>query len=294
MAPVDAIAEAAAKRDFQRGTIALLAEGRGHPWITMADGREIDIDFERDPQLKTQLAPAGLRGLSLAAGDFDQDGVTDLVSGYATSIGGLVRIHRGNPAYFNSRLPIKLPGEEAPNPFLPSARHLELSIEPHFQAVGDFDDDDDPDLMIASKNHDFLLCYLGTGNGELEFDREIPVGGQVTALIAADINRKDGLEAVVLGVEGPTGSFVRIYSSRRGALRAEPVDLRLEDPVEDITIGRLDPDHTVDLAVASGNQILVVKGWDGRPSWLASGTFPEEQVVMLSLIHISEPTRPSP
>ena len=36
--------------------------------------------------------------LVLAAGDFDADGVTDLVSGYATSTGGLIALHKGSPA----------------------------------------------------------------------------------------------------------------------------------------------------------------------------------------------------
>jgi hypothetical protein len=152
-------------------------------------------------------------------------------------------------------------------------------MEPHFLVVGDFDGDRQPDLLVASRYGDSLLCYLGTGNGEFEFNREISVEGRVTELVAADINRKDGREDILVGVEGPTASFVRVYSSHRGALSAEPADLWLDNPVADITTGRLDSDHTVDLAIASGNQLLVLAGWDGRPDWLATGTVPQDQVV---------------
>jgi hypothetical protein len=46
--------------------------------------------------LAAQPAPAPARPTTLASADFDEDGMPDLVVGYASESGGAVVLHRGN------------------------------------------------------------------------------------------------------------------------------------------------------------------------------------------------------
>ncbi|MBI3949341.1 MAG: hypothetical protein HY314_02640 [Acidobacteria bacterium] len=72
------------------------------------------VGFRQPPEVKnlksetlpsTHVGPAALQQmleqnfaqpLALASGDFDEDGVPDLVTGYASPHGGILTLHRGN------------------------------------------------------------------------------------------------------------------------------------------------------------------------------------------------------
>src|SRR6185369_1416248 len=67
---------------------AVYTLGRGAARLSLAEPRELSA-----------FAPLGKQshvGRSLAAGDFDGDGRTDLVEGYATGLRGLVTVARGD------------------------------------------------------------------------------------------------------------------------------------------------------------------------------------------------------
>ena len=53
-------------------------------------------NYVGDARAKAFLESGRAEPLSLVSGDFDADGVQDLVVGYATSDGGVLAIHRGN------------------------------------------------------------------------------------------------------------------------------------------------------------------------------------------------------
>src|SRR5205085_12341517 len=66
--------------------IAVQAAGRGFPWINLRDGQELPPGTEAS----TLLQNAAAQPLALASGDFDEDGVPDLLSGYASADGGVL------------------------------------------------------------------------------------------------------------------------------------------------------------------------------------------------------------
>src|SRR5687768_1538206 len=70
------------------------AAGRGAPWINMRDGATIAVTPEQDG-VSAGAALVG-RPRALAQGDFDEDGVPDLVSGYGDAGAGIAILYRGN------------------------------------------------------------------------------------------------------------------------------------------------------------------------------------------------------
>src|SRR5579872_1571378 len=75
----------------------LRAEQRGAPYLNLRDGRTIATTYVGDASAVRQLRANRAEPTALASADFDEDGVPDLISGYATPDNtGIVTIHRGN------------------------------------------------------------------------------------------------------------------------------------------------------------------------------------------------------
>ena len=67
------------------------AAGRGAPYLFLRDGQKIVTNYVGG------APPGQSRPLTLASADFDEDGMPDLVSGYAAADGtGVLSVHRGN------------------------------------------------------------------------------------------------------------------------------------------------------------------------------------------------------
>src|SRR5437868_2235322 len=75
--------------------VALHAAGRGNPWINLRDGHDLLTSYT-GTGLEHVLESQAAQPLALAAGDFDEDGVPDLVSGYTSPGRGMLALHRGN------------------------------------------------------------------------------------------------------------------------------------------------------------------------------------------------------
>jgi hypothetical protein len=84
------------QRALMSDEISVHASGRGNPWINLSDGHELISPYSGPAELTRILERNQARPLSLCSADFDEDGVPDLVSGYAGSSGGIVTILRGN------------------------------------------------------------------------------------------------------------------------------------------------------------------------------------------------------
>jgi len=116
--------------------ITLHAAGHGGPWINLQDGHDLLTAYTGTSGLESVIERNQALPLTLASGDFDEDGVPDLVSGYgcascSTTLGlseasGLLTLHRGNvdAIYPNTRAAKerKARGEFTDAPFLSPAR----------------------------------------------------------------------------------------------------------------------------------------------------------------------------
>jgi hypothetical protein len=197
------------------------------------------------PGLKAVLDHNLVEPLSLASGDFDEDGVPEIVSGYAGPSGGILAVYR----------------DHAASP----ARIVQAPDAPDFLAVGDFNNDGHADLAGAASGSDSLFFLLGDGRGDFEKARRLELPGAVTALIAGEMNRADGLMDLVVGVAGMSGPHVLLFAGSNGVLDAQPETVPLPAEATALALGHLDDDYPLDLAVAAGSELVIVYGHDFMP-----------------------------
>src|SRR6185369_2866924 len=106
----------------------------------------------------------------------------------------------------------------------------------------------------------------GDGKGGLRETKRIALPGGVTAMVAGEINRRDGLDDVVVGVSGKQGSRVLVFEGPEGALRANPEVFDLPAEATSLALGQLDDSYEMDLAAAAGNQLMILHGRDRKLS----------------------------
>ena len=241
-------------------TATIRAADRGAPYLFLRDGRKVVTNY-------TGNFPTGqARPLALASADFDEDGMPDLVSGYAAPDGtGIVTIHRGNvDALWPYGGAIRR-GE--PPAFLPDARVFWLPTPPDFLGAGDFDADGHWDIVAATLGSKTLYLLRGDGHGGFSAPERIGLPGAVTAFTTGEMNRADGLTDIAVGVSGPGGTQVLVFESPRGALRDKPEEFPMPAAVSALAMLPLDDSHLSGLAAGAGNQLLAIHGRDRKLSY---------------------------
>lgn len=212
--------------------------------------------------LPDQAAPTDpqRQALSLASGDFNRDGIPDLLAGYGLAGGGLLELFPGSalrPA----------PGDTGTAPFRARSLSVNLPVPPDFLGSGDFNADGFEDVVFASRSAAALYWLIGNGRGGLTLQAGLPLPGPVTALLVGDLNRRDGLADVALGVLGADGQAqLLVFEHPGGALLNPPENITLSNPAVSLAAGYLDGDPFPDLAVAAGNEVLILAGRD-RALW---------------------------
>src|SRR5437588_5598204 len=281
--------------------VALHAAGRGRPLMNLDDGHDLLTDYVGTNQTQTDslryaFQSGGARPLALASGDFDEDGVPDLLSAFTGSAGvppasGFIILHRGNvdSIYPNTHEAEerKARGEFTDAPFLSPAIIFQVPTEPDFIGAGDFDADGHLDLVMAARGGNQLYWMRGDGHGGFGSTQVIELPGRVAAMTVGEINRRDGLADVVIGIDrsanagsagvppavdegaGGTPAYpaqLLVFEGPEGALKHEPETIALPAPATSLALGRLDDSYEMDLAVAAGNDLVIVHGRDRKLS----------------------------
>ena len=249
----------------------VLAAGRGNPWINLGDGAPIAATYAGPEAATRALIEGQAEPRSLASADFDGDGTDDLAIGYADAAGGLLVLQAGNPDFMYPDHPAavarRAAGMFVDAPFLPTARVFALPVSPDFLAAGDFDADGRADVVAAAYGEDALIWLPGDGQGGFGAVRTVDLPGAVTALAVGEINRRDGLADVVVGVTEdpkgfgkPLGSVVLVFEGPDGALRAESEVFAMAAPITGLALAALDDDPYYDLAITAGNELVIEIG----------------------------------
>jgi hypothetical protein len=246
------------------------AERRGNPYINFANGHAQPSVFTDATALSSALQNGNAQPRSLAAADFDEDGVPDLLSGYAVNNAGGFTLQRGNldaiyPHTSEARQH-RAAGQETNAAFLPEAKSFELPIAPDFIFAGDFDADGHFDVVAASRGLNALYWLEGDGAGGFDAPHKITLDGTITTMIAGEINRADGLIDLVVGINTAKGAHALVFESPDGALRGEPEMISLPTAATAFALGELDASYEHDLAIAAGDQLLIVPGRDRQLS----------------------------
>jgi len=220
-----------------------------------------DLTAEYDGELAYLIEVGLAEPLSLATADFDEDGVPDLVVGYGDDTKGLFVVHRGNlEAIYPD------PGAELGQPFLRRARVFTSSSRPDHIATGDFDADGHFDIVAATMGGATLELHRGDGSGRFAAAETIDLGGRLSAMAVGEVNRRDGLADVVVGIESSSGPKILVFESPRGALHGNPEIIDAFETVTSIELGNHDDDFVRDIAAATESYRIDVKGRDRRLS----------------------------
>ena len=250
--------------------ISVHAAGRGNPYINLSDGHDLVTPYTGPAELTRLLERNEARALSLCSADFDEDGVPDLISGYAGPTGGIITLLRGNVDSIYPNAPEaqhrRAEGTFTDAPFLSPAFVVGLPEAAEFIGAGDFDGDGHWDVVAGARGSDKLSLMSGDGKGGLRETKRIALPGGVTAMVAGEINRRDGLDDVVVGVSGKQGSRVLVFEGPEGALRANPEVFDLPAEATSLALGQLDDSYEMDLAIAAGHELMIVHGRDRKLS----------------------------
>lgn len=263
-----------------RQTSAMRFERAGNRRVNLSAG-ELVTAYEGSDEAVRILGRDEAAALAAASDDFDEDGVPDLVCAYAAPAGGVLTLHRGNvdSIYPNTSAAQqrRTQGKFTAAPFLSPARVFEARQSPEFVGAGDFDADDHRDLIAAQAGAVALWFYAGDGHGGFAAARPIVLPGAVTALEVGEMNRRDGLADIVVGVAGEAGAQALVFESPLGAINAEPEVFDLPAPAASLALGEIGGGYEQDLAIAAGNQLIIISGRDRKLSFDASLQPPVER-----------------
>jgi Right handed beta helix region len=236
--------------------LSLSAPMAGHASAPGPDELPVQV-LER---LQTEPVP-------VASADFDEDGIPDLVSGSGTGSSGAIALHRGNADALYPNTPDararRSAGQFTNGPFLPGARAFVLPGTPAFLHTGDFDADGHVDV-IAAASGGAAVVLRGDGAGSLGPAEPIALPGAVTAMAVGEVNGPDGLADVVFGVATPTAARLLVFAGYDGAWASSPTSFDLPARATAIAIGAVDDEHESDVAVAAGQELLVIHGRSRR------------------------------
>jgi FG-GAP-like repeat len=226
------------------------------------------------PQSHASLQDNSARATALASGDYDEDGITDLLSAHATASGGFLILRLGNvrAIYPHSieAARLKPDGSASASPFIGPALIFELVETPDFLAAGDFDADGHWDVVTASSAGTSLYLYSGDGRGAFAPPRLFGLPGSVTHVLSGEVNRADGLADLAVAVAGPNGAKVLVFESPRGALSSDPETVHLQTRASGLVVQDMNNDSFADIAVGTGRELAVVSGRD-RHSLVGKG-----------------------
>ncbi len=264
-----------------------------HP-IHLRDGGRLPTVYTGSPTAIAAWQHRRAIPLSLASGDLDEDGRADLIVGYGGAQGGFLVVYQAHPHVLAASGAGLSPGGVGFHlestgrdvlPFRTSARLIELPEAPQWLTVGDIDADGHLDAIIAATGDDHLYWLSGDGTGRLASPRPWTLPGTVTALVAGDMNRRDGISDLAIGIMGPDGPEVLIFESPQGVPYNPPETVRLPGPSVAMAIARLDGDEFGDLAIVGRDEdsdesyLVIVHGRHWR--WSSGGGTERASTIMI-------------
>lgn len=205
--------------------------------------------------LNLQTASPSSQPLALAASDWNNDGAVDLISSYASDMGGLLMLQQGA---VNFRHP-KGKKSLSESPFDSTAQVIEVPLRPDFVFTGDFNHDHLQDILIAQKDSSYLYWIAGDGQ-KFSAGNLIPLPGTITEIKIAALDRDIGFQDTMIGLQTNDGFQLVIYKGNQKEAFSQPEVYPFDNRIDALEVGLLNQDAGYDLAILSGKKLCVLMG----------------------------------
>lgn len=253
------------------------------PSIHLSKELNLPAKYEAISDLRQMQEDGSAVPVALASGDFDEDGLADLISAYFDKGGGLLNLHLRK---MNS-IAARNNNADSQIPFHISTRVFATSEIPEFLGVGDFDADGHADVVVAARRGNALQMLKGDGIGGFITLDKIELPGTITAFTTGEMNRADGLTDVIVAVSGADGAQILVFEGPEGALLRKPEMITLPSEATALALGHFDNSSERDLALTAGNDLILIHGRDRRLYSDQKRVIETAPPVLLSLTHFS-------
>jgi len=220
------------------------------------------------------------RSLSMASGDFDEDGVQDLIVGHAGGGSFELSLYPGDQDALFPDSPEARGRKEIRKgaAFLAAKSSVRVAESPDFLAVGDFNGDGRLDVVSSARGGNGLYLMAGDGRGGLAAGRKIEVAGKVTAMTVGDPEARSS--ELAIGIVGRSGAQAILFNAGEASLDGQVRTIDLPAEANSIAFSRSSRGGELDLLIAAGNELLFVLG-ENRTTLALTG----EARLTASMIH---------
>ncbi len=240
------------------GNVSFLDTTGGNFTVASANLDPSSLTFSFMPGPGSPVS-AGNGSYFIAAGDFNNDGIQDLVTPDSNDATLAVLLGKGDGTF--------------QNPSLYATGSVPFSVK-----VEDFNGDGFLDLAVANSGSATVSVLLGNGDGTFQNQVTYAVGNAPSAIAITDLNRDGNLDLVVVNNADATASI--LLGNGDGTFQAQSTVAVGNGPT-DVLAGDFNGDGIPDIATANSNDnttgVLLGNG-DGTFATVASyatGSFPD-------------------